>query len=118
MGFDTERERSAETASTCRRLDALGVNWTRVLGFDTERERSAETVSTCRRLDAFGVNRTRGLGFDTERSGVPKPCLPPSPRRLRRRRRWLGDRDSNPDSTVQSRMSYRWTISQRTRVNG
>ncbi len=24
----------------------------------------------------------------------------------------LGDRDSNPDSTVQSRMSYRWTISQ------
>ena len=26
---------------------------------------------------------------------------------------WLGDRDSNPDSTVQSRMSYRWTISQR-----
>ena len=26
---------------------------------------------------------------------------------------WLGDRDSNPDNTVQSRRSYRWTISQR-----
>ena len=24
----------------------------------------------------------------------------------------LGDRDSNPDTTVQSRMSYHWTISQ------
>ena len=24
----------------------------------------------------------------------------------------LGDRDSNPDSTVQSRVSYHWTISQ------
>ena len=23
---------------------------------------------------------------------------------------WLSDRDSNPDSTVNSRMSYRWTI--------
>ncbi len=26
--------------------------------------------------------------------------------------KWLGDRDSNPDPTVQSRMSYHWTISQ------
>ena len=26
---------------------------------------------------------------------------------------WLGDRDSNPDSMVQSHVSYRWTISQR-----
>jgi hypothetical protein len=25
---------------------------------------------------------------------------------------WLGDRDSNPDSMVQSHVSYRWTISQ------
>ena len=28
---------------------------------------------------------------------------------------WLGDRDSNPDSMVQSHVSYRWTISQRRR---
>ena len=27
---------------------------------------------------------------------------------------WLGDRDSNPDSMVQSHVSYRWTISQQT----
>ena len=27
---------------------------------------------------------------------------------------WLGSRDSNPDSTVQSRMSYHWTTPQRT----
>jgi site-specific DNA recombinase len=29
---------------------------------------------------------------------------------------WLGDRDSNPDTTVQSRMSYRWTIPQSSRL--
>ena len=28
---------------------------------------------------------------------------------------WLGDRDSNPDTMVQSHESYHWTISQRLR---
>ena len=33
-------------------------------------------------------------------------------RLLRASRGWLGSRDSNPDSTVQSRMSYHWTTPQ------
>src|SRR5262252_3040317 len=32
--------------------------------------------------------------------------------RVRRRVEWLGGRDSNPDTVVQSHVSYRWTTSQ------
>ena len=74
--------------------------------------------------------------FDPRKvQGAPKLCHPPAVRPSRGAvgssqpvsqpgfegealKRWLGDRDSNPDSTVQSRMSYRWTISQCARVNG
>jgi hypothetical protein len=31
----------------------------------------------------------------------------------RQKQDWLGDRDSNPDTVVQSHVSCRWTISQR-----
>src|SRR3977135_735706 len=34
------------------------------------------------------------------------------PTSARERRSWLGGRDSNPDTVVQSHVSYRWTTSQ------
>jgi hypothetical protein len=48
--------------------------------------------------------------LDTVRSGAKKALrLSPKGNRIKH---WLGDRDSNPDTTVQSRMSCRWTIPQ------
>jgi len=76
-------------------------------------------------VDDHGDDRDKLSSFFQEKAKVSRiadresdAAVEPKRRNQKKLRDWLGGRDSNPDTVVQSHVSYRWTTSQYRRAHG
>jgi len=77
--------------------------------FDTNDPRAEKRVDDADKVSSFFQDQAKVSGIETQE---PDRKTGSKSKRRKALVEWLGGRDSNPDTVVQSHVSYRWTTSQ------